>query len=299
MKTALVMGGTTFFGKCLVRHLLKDDYDVTVATRGLTADAFGDQIDRIRFDRNDGASMEQAFEGKQYDIVFDQIGYCADDLADACKVFTGSIGHYVSTSSIVVYEACPGVGKVEEEFDPLNVSCSKGRFPDDIDYTQGKMEAEAYLAQNAAFPFVCARIPMVMGPGDPTDRMEFIVRRILAGRPIVIPPDSGLRNYVHWDDAGRFVAWLGTTSRTGAYNAGSERWVGPREMTILAGSTLGIEPVILDQGDAGDQTDYAGGTDYTVDVSKAKQDGFEFTAFDQWYPRVVEETAQIIKRESN
>jgi hypothetical protein len=34
----------------------------------------------------------------------------------------------------------------------------------------------------------------------------------------------------------------------------------------------------------------------TVDVSKAKREGFEFMPFDQWFPEVVKETAQRINK---
>ena len=131
MRNVLVMGGTTFFGKRLVHYLLKDGYRVTVATRGQTKDAFGEQIERIRFDRTNLTSMKQAFEDEEYDIVFDQIGFCADDMADACEVFSGKIGRYVFTSSIIVYYSSPGLGKVETDFDPLEVSYRKGRYPED------------------------------------------------------------------------------------------------------------------------------------------------------------------------
>lgn len=296
MKTALVMGGTTFCGKCLVRHLGAEGYDVTVATRGQTKDSLGDGITRVRFERTNLASMEEAFAGKRYDIVFDQIGYCADDMADACKVFAGKIGHYVFTSSIIVYCDKPDLGKVEGDFDPATVSCSRGRYPDEIDYMEGKMEAEAYLAENATFGFAAARLPMVMGLGDPTGRLEFIVRHILDEKALVIPPDSGLRNFVEVDDAGRFLAWLGTTAQVGAYNAGSDRWIGPVEMTKIAGEVLGIEPVILDEGPECDRSEYAGSEDMTTDVGKAEGEGYEFAPFDQWYRRVVEETALDIKK---
>lgn len=296
MQNVLVMGGTTFFGKRLVHHLLRDGYKVTVATRGQTKDAFGGQVQRIRFDRHDVASMKEAFEGKEYDIVFDQIGYCADDMAHACEVFSGQIGHYVFTSSIVVYYSSPGLGKVETDFDPLGVRCSRGKYPEEIDYRQGKEQAEAYLAQQASFPFAAARIPGVIGPDDPGKNMNFLVSHILNRKPIVIPADSGLKNHIGWDDAGRFLAWLGMTSRTGAYNVGSEHWITVAEMTRLAGEILGIEAIIVDHGPDSDRTKYADKPDVTVDVSKAKREGFEFTPFDQWFPKVVKETAKILGR---
>ncbi|MFB3162208.1 NAD-dependent epimerase/dehydratase family protein [Neobacillus sp. 179-J 1A1 HS] len=47
MKSALILGGTQFVGKRLVRLLIDEGVEVTVATRGLTADAFGNQVSRL------------------------------------------------------------------------------------------------------------------------------------------------------------------------------------------------------------------------------------------------------------
>lgn len=48
MKNILILGGTRFFGKRLVRLLLDEGFKVTIATRGNTSDEFGDQVERIQ-----------------------------------------------------------------------------------------------------------------------------------------------------------------------------------------------------------------------------------------------------------
>ena len=40
----LVLGGTRFFGIHLVDELLKSNCDITIATRGLTSDSFGNKV---------------------------------------------------------------------------------------------------------------------------------------------------------------------------------------------------------------------------------------------------------------
>ena len=76
MKNILVMGGTSFAGKALVRELLRQDFHVTVATRGQAKVAFEGSVEWVQFERTDLDSMVTAFSGKAYDVVFDQIGYC-------------------------------------------------------------------------------------------------------------------------------------------------------------------------------------------------------------------------------
>eukprot|EP01034_Spumella_vulgaris_P024864 gene24864-31253_t len=52
-KNILVIGGTRHVGKLLVQKLLDAGHRVTLATRGRTADSFGDRVQRVRVDRRD------------------------------------------------------------------------------------------------------------------------------------------------------------------------------------------------------------------------------------------------------
>ncbi|KZZ83647.1 NAD-dependent epimerase/dehydratase family protein [Bacillus sp. SJS] len=72
MRKILVLGGTNYFGKKLVQRLLKNDDRVTLATRESHDDGFGMQVDRLKIDREDKQSMMTAFEGKNWDLVYDQ-----------------------------------------------------------------------------------------------------------------------------------------------------------------------------------------------------------------------------------
>ena len=54
----LVIGGTRFFGIPMVDDLLKNGHKVTVATRGMAKDKYGDAVDRIIFDRCNADSIK-------------------------------------------------------------------------------------------------------------------------------------------------------------------------------------------------------------------------------------------------
>ena len=85
----LVIGGTRFMGVHLVKQLLEDGHNVTIATRGKTYDPFGNTVKRIVFDRTKKSSIEQAFLDKEFDIVFDNIAYCANDVYILAEHFPG------------------------------------------------------------------------------------------------------------------------------------------------------------------------------------------------------------------
>ncbi|MCL2518024.1 MAG: NAD-dependent epimerase/dehydratase family protein [Oscillospiraceae bacterium] len=56
----LVIGGTRFMGKHLVRSLIADGHDVTIATRGITPDNFGPTVNRVVIDRTNVDSIKTA-----------------------------------------------------------------------------------------------------------------------------------------------------------------------------------------------------------------------------------------------
>ena len=76
----LVIGGTRYFGIHMVKELFEKGHDVTIATRGLTPDDFGDKVKRIIFQRTDEQSVKAALVGEHYDVVIDTIAYCSNDI---------------------------------------------------------------------------------------------------------------------------------------------------------------------------------------------------------------------------
>lgn len=59
----LVIGGTRFFGIHMVKELLENGHDVTIATRGKTPDTFGGKVQRIVLERTNEESVRAALEG--------------------------------------------------------------------------------------------------------------------------------------------------------------------------------------------------------------------------------------------
>jgi len=288
---ALIMGGTTFFGKRLVTQLRDEGCDVTIATRGRIPDEFGDRVTRVRFERTSFASMEAVFLASRFDVVFDQIGYAPDDVEDACRVFAGKTGHYVFTSSNAVY-SIPCSRLTEDAFDPMSIAPGRGRMTE-LGYADGKRRAEAYLFQHAPFPVAAARFPVVLGPDDPSDRFQFHVGRVLQGKPIVVGKPCGHMNYIGAEDAGRFLRWLGATGRVGPYNGACSHAIDAAEMVERIAQVLGRAPQLATRGREQDQSPFClPEGDWTIDMAKAERDGFRFTPFDEWFPETVHATAR-------
>ena len=67
----LVLGGTRFFGIHMVNALIEIGHDVTIATRGVSKDTFGNKVKRLKLDRTDPDSMKQAGIAYATDQIID------------------------------------------------------------------------------------------------------------------------------------------------------------------------------------------------------------------------------------
>ena len=137
----LVLGGTRFFGIHLVKDLLEKGHEVTIATRGKMSDPFGDKVKRLKVDRTDINAMKDTFDGKEYDMIYDDIAYSSNDVKCALENITCS--RYVLVSTISVYDSFHMDIK-EEEYDPYKgeiIWCNR----EDFTYNIIKQQAEKAL----------------------------------------------------------------------------------------------------------------------------------------------------------
>ena len=183
MKSALILGGTQFVGKRLVQLLLDEKVEVTIATRGMTADSFGDKVARLIINREDAESLNRAFKDQKWDVVFDQTCYSSQEALDTLKALNGKVQKYIFTSSQAVYDF--GTNHREESFNPLEftpVLKSRREYIGYVGYQEAKRAAEAILFQNATIPVVAVRFPIILGQDDYTNRLKFHVEHVKDGK---------------------------------------------------------------------------------------------------------------------
>ena len=182
MKKILVLGGTRFFGRKLVEILLEQKHEITIVTRGMSGNPFGDEVEHIKVDRKDSAAFKAALVNRKFDIVYDNICYSPNEAMQLCEIFNGKIGKLVFTSTLSTYEAS-GKPHAESDFDPTSYEIVMGDTHE-FTYGEGKRLAEAVFYRYAEFPVVAVRFPIVMGEDDYTRRLHFHVERILNDEPI-------------------------------------------------------------------------------------------------------------------
>jgi nucleoside-diphosphate-sugar epimerase len=184
----VVIGGTQFMGREIVRRLVADGHDVSVLHRRDQHD-LGPQVHNLQADRADLARVSSLLAQGRFEAVFDlaydwQHGTTADQVEAAARSCGDQLQRYIFMSSVAAY----GPGMDHRETDPL--------VPDDVPnpYAQHKASAERRLFglhAESSFPVVTFRPVFVHGPGQPFYREQFFWDRLIDGRPIILP-DGGL-----------------------------------------------------------------------------------------------------------
>ena len=159
----LVMGGTGFIGRVLVKNLLDSGHEVIIGSSGKTDVQFSGKISYIRFDRFNPLSVkEKLTDFDHFDIVYDQLAFRVRDVEGIIDLLNGKTDRYIFTSSAAVYSDKSGILE-EGMFDPYIFKID--RKLSEKSYADGKRNVEAYVYQNAEFAVASARFPSILGNG--------------------------------------------------------------------------------------------------------------------------------------
>lgn len=240
----LLIGGSRFFGKRIVRKFLERGDQVTLFTRGGSRPDFWSRVTSLIGDRSDHARFEAALAGSTFDVVIDNIAYNRADVESAIRAFTGRIGHYLLCSSGSVYRDYDD----SRQLTPRREGDADLDFKGDLDYSEGKRQAEAALVERPEperpFPFTIIRPPVVQGPDDPSARGWYWIQRVADGREILVPrcvPSTLFT--VAWSDdiAEAFVAASGNRAAFGnAYNVAGAEIFSIEDYVRATGRALGV-----------------------------------------------------------
>lgn len=280
----LVLGGTRFLGRRVVRLLLDAGAEVTVAQRG-RAGSPPEGAAHAYLDRATGEGLAALCQLRPR-IVVDLSGYRSDWVRDVLELSAGRGMRYLFVSSGAVY-------RPSEEL-PWPESAPYGPMPLWGDYGHQKIAAEQMLwAAHAEGAIVAAvlRFPFVLGPGDFADREAFVCSRIQAGRPLLLAGGgTAVNQFVHVDDAAEAIvrAVLQPDRSAGeAFNCGYARAVTNRGFVALCAQVLGerAQTIAIDPASLGVEAEVWDLSDlifpfpdehYVLDVTRLRERlGFE------------------------
>lgn len=241
----LVIGGTQFMGREIVRRLVGRGHDVSVLHRRDRHD-LGPAVHNLQADRADLAAVGRILGGHAFDAVFDlaydwQKGTTPWQVEATARACGRGLQRYVFMSSIAAY----GGGSDRRESDPL--------APESVPnpYVQHKAQAERalfHLHATERLPVVTFRPPFVYGPRQPFYREQFFWDRLRDDRPVILP-DGGAApmQWVYVDDvAEACVRALEVPDATGeAFNIGHLAPVSQREFVETLARVAGVTPALV------------------------------------------------------
>lgn len=251
MKT-LVLGGSVFVGKRMVKTLLEAGHEVSVLNRGVTPVELSPAVKLIIADRTDAESMRSALTGTRWDAVFDISGFVmvagGSDARSLIELLDGQVGDYIYTSSIMAYQQGRGVFPWRED-DPVSSESA-----DTYGGFKASMERELLRQhRDTGFPVAIVRPAAIYGPDNNIFDMETpLFLRLQQGKPILVP-HSGLvtMSYGHVDDLCKaMLACVGNAAARGEiFNITAEAVTVNEYIKVLA-EIVGAEPNLVSVPDA-------------------------------------------------
>jgi nucleoside-diphosphate-sugar epimerase len=285
MKSALILGGTQFVGKRLVQLLLDKGVEVTIATRGMTLDPFGNQVSRLKINRENAETLKNAFKDKKWDVVFDQTCYSSQEALDSLEALTGKVRKYIFTSSQAVYDF--GANHSEESFNPLDfepILKTRRDYIGYVGYQEAKRAAEAILFQNAAIPVTAVRFPIIIGKDDYTNRLRFHVEHVNEGKPMFIEHPNYRYSFIDSGEAASFLYSIAKSDYQGPVNPGSAEDISLSELIELIEDHLGTKAKLSEDGDP---SPYNLPGSWSVNTDLVQSLGCTFTSLDRLLKNLI------------
>lgn len=231
----LVLGGTRFIGRYLVRDALERGHRVTLFNRGRTDPEAFPGVEHVTGDRSEGLD---ALAGRTWDAVVDTSGYSAPDVRISTRALSGAVGRYTFVSTISVYRDFGVDGQDEDA--PVHAPDREGGEHDGMRYGPMKVACEQIVRDAYGDRALIVRPTIVVGPHDYTDRFPYWVRRMRRGGEVLAPGDPSAP--VQWIDARDLGAWTLTAterSLSGTFNA-----LGPERPTTFGEMLEGIRDAV-------------------------------------------------------
>ena len=209
----LILGGTGFIGPHVVRHALARGHEVTLFNRGRTNTHLFPEVEKLVGDRNDDVT---ALEGRRWDAVLDNSGYDPHQLRLSVGLLNDATDQYLFTSTRAVY--------TDFTADVMNEDVPLG--PKDLPESQwggygpNKVLAERVVEEGFGARTLIVRPPVIVGPGDRSDRFTYWPDRIDDGGEVLVQGDpTDPVQFVDVRDLSEFYIHLLEQQTAGIFNS--------------------------------------------------------------------------------
>ena len=198
----LVIGGSSFLGRHLVRSALDRGHEITLFNRGLTNPDSFPEAEKIRGDRDGDLT---GIRGRSWDATLDVCGYVPRQVSTLLETLGLGAGHYTFISTVSVYRETAPVGYSEDaellepSYDDVLTMAKYGPLKVGCELTARELAGDRLLIVRPGF---------IVGPFDPTHRFTYWVERCAAGGPILGPSADQPIQAIDGRDLAGFVIGL-------------------------------------------------------------------------------------------
>lgn len=292
MMKILVLGGTRFFGKKTVEILIEKGHEVTIATRGNTEHGFGDQVNHVLLDAQDRNHPGwKKIVDQQWDAVFDNVCYTKEDAKVLMEKFTDVAAHLYFTSSMSVYSGAKD-GYEEADFDPYTYEIDPTI---EVNYGEGKRQAEQVLFTEAPFPVTSFRFPIVLDNDDYTERLHYYVEKAVNNETIRFEKSEVKVNYVKGTTAAESIVWAIENSKAGIYNVSSKDAVTVSTLMGWLEEAVGEEIDVEYSEKNKSASPFSVSHDQYLISDKIAGEGFELMNLKEWMKPLMQELVVEMK----
>jgi nucleoside-diphosphate-sugar epimerase len=199
----LIIGGTRFIGWHISSGLIRMGHSICVFHRGSTPLEGLEGASEILGEKENLPSYRDRFRDFHPEVVIDCIGYTEADGRKLIETFAGWIPRLIFLSSCDVYRAHAVLHRSTEdpvqatpltEDSPLRTNVFPYRKyasdPQDWRYDYDKILVEKMLLVQPELQTTIFRLPAVHGPRDYQLRVWEYLRKIEAGRKVILLPET-------------------------------------------------------------------------------------------------------------
>jgi 2'-hydroxyisoflavone reductase len=234
----LILGGSQFLGRHIVETLWAGGHTVSVLNRGVSPAELPMQVERLRGDRDEGPQGLQALMGQTWDVCVDVSGYTPRQVRASAEALRANVKRYVFISAVSVY-GDPQERPVRETHPRLPPAGEHVTEVNGETYGALKVACEDIVQQVYGDRATLLRPQVIAGPGDPSGRYSYWVRRAERGGEILAPGDgSDHLQVIDVRDVARFLTALIECDLAGTFNLAGPRFTWARFIEMLGAQNI-------------------------------------------------------------
>ncbi|HMA68321.1 MAG TPA: NAD-dependent epimerase/dehydratase family protein [Candidatus Mcinerneyibacterium sp.] len=210
----LIIGGTIFLGKHLVKIIDNEKHDLAIFHRGNHNIELDENVEEILGDRRENLDL---LKNQKWDVVIDTCGYFPEDVKKSVEYLKDKTNKYIFISTISVYK---DFSEKIDESSEINYKKGKLDKEDGNNYGPFKARCEKVVQKYFKEKSVIIRPGLIVGPDDPSDRFTYWIDRISKGGKIIAPGRKDREiQFIDVRDLAKWIIKIAEKDFTGIYNA--------------------------------------------------------------------------------